>query len=165
MDENKVCITLNKLMNIEFRAHHYYLQAAAWAASHNLDGCYEFLLGHSQEEFSHMMRVFNHLVDLGEHAVFSDLPKPEIAAESIENLFSLVYQHEIDVTNAYDKAIEEASSTGNNQMFCFLQWFINEQREELNLCRHILDKIKLIGSGPHSLYLIDKEISKITRKS
>ena len=38
---------------------------------------------------------------------------------------------------------------------------MSEQREEENLMRSILDKIKLIGEGPHSLYYIDKEIASI----
>jgi len=40
-------------------------------------------------------------------------------------------------------------------------WYIAEQREEESLMRSILDKIKLIGSSPMSLYYIDKEIDAI----
>jgi len=43
----------------------------------------------------------------------------------------------------------------------FLQWYVGEQQEEEALMRSILDTIKLIGSGPLSLYYIDKEIDKI----
>lgn len=56
--------TLNDLLNGELRAHHAYLQAAAWAAERNLDGCYKFLLGHAAEELEHMHRIFSFLNDL-----------------------------------------------------------------------------------------------------
>ena len=36
-----------------------------------------------------------------------------------------------------------------------------EQREEEAMVRDILDKIKLIGDGPQSLYYIDKELQQI----
>ncbi|MEM1124313.1 MAG: ferritin, partial [Bacteroidota bacterium] len=45
----------------------------------------------------------------------------------------------------------------------FLQWYIMEQREEEDLMRSLLDKIKLIGEGPMTLYYIDKEVSAINK--
>ena len=68
---NKVIeTTLNDLLNGELRAHHAYLQAAAWAAERNLDGCYKFLLGHAAEELEHMHRIFGFLNDLGARVTF-----------------------------------------------------------------------------------------------
>ncbi|CAL9914251.1 Ferritin [Candidatus Liberibacter solanacearum] len=156
---------LNELMNIEFQAHYYYIQAAAWAASRNLDGCCNFFLKHAKEEYSHVMKIFQYLVDLGEKATFSDLLKSDINANDVEGIFSLVYEHEVGVTKAYDKAIANILEEKDNQIFCFLQWFASEQDEEMALCRRILDKIKLIGSGPHALYLLDQEMAKIASES
>ena len=45
----------------------------------------------------------------------------------------------------------------------FLQWYIQEQREEEVLMRTIIDKIKLIGDGPQSLFYIDNEVEKINK--
>lgn len=42
----------------------------------------------------------------------------------------------------------------------FLQFFVLEQREEEVLFNRIIDKIKLLGKGPQSLYYIDKEFEK-----
>jgi len=44
----------------------------------------------------------------------------------------------------------------------FLQWYVEEQREEESLMRSILDKIKLIGDGPSHLFHIDNEVAKMT---
>ena len=43
----------------------------------------------------------------------------------------------------------------------FLQWYVDEQREEEAVIRTILDRIKVIGQGGQSLYYIDKEVEKI----
>ena len=40
-----------------------------------------------------------------------------------------------------------------------------EQREEEALMRSILDKLKLIGTGPQSLYFIDKEVTEINNQA
>ena len=56
-----------------------------------------------------------------------------------------------------DIAVKENDYTTHN----FLQWYIMEQREEEDLMRSLLDKIKLIGDGPMTLYYIDKEVEKI----
>ncbi|MBL0848655.1 MAG: ferritin [Candidatus Liberibacter ctenarytainae] len=165
MSNPKIQTLLNQTMNIELRAQYYYLQASAWAANHNFSGCHDFLLKHADEEHLHAMKIFRYIIDLGEDATFSDIPQPIIKASSIEELFSHVYQHEIDVTKAYDQAIETVLAEKDNQTFAFLQWFVNEQAEELTQCRRILDTIKIIGSGPHSLYMIDQEVAKIAGES
>ncbi|WP_323687439.1 ferritin-like domain-containing protein [Rhizobium sp. AN68] len=87
--------TLNDLLNGELRAHHAYLQAAAWAAERNLDGCYKFLLGHAAEELEHMHRIFSFLNDLGAPVIFTELPAPQVTANDIKGLFAIVAQHEI----------------------------------------------------------------------
>ena len=45
----------------------------------------------------------------------------------------------------------------------FLQWYVNEQREEEALMRTVLDRIRLIGDGPQSLYFIDKEMDALNQ--
>jgi ferritin len=59
--------------------------------------------------------------------------------------------------------VELAIKTKDHATYTFLQWYVTEQREEENLMRTILDKIKLIGEGAQSLYFIDKEIENINK--
>jgi ferritin len=42
---------------------------------------------------------------------------------------------------------------------------VTEQREEEALMRSILDKLRLIGDGPQSLYFIDKEITQLNAQA
>ncbi|OCJ67913.1 ferroxidase [Agrobacterium tumefaciens] len=148
--------TLNDLLNGELRAHHAYLQAAAWAAERNLDGCYKFLLGHAAEELEHMHRIFSFL---------NELPAPQVTANDIKGLFAIVAQHESRVTAAINAAVDLARSEKDHATTSFLQWFVNEQHEEDSLCRTIMGKIELIGDGPNALYLIDREIGELAEKA
>jgi ferritin len=79
-------------------------------------------------------------------------------------MFEQVYKHEQKVTASINKLVKLSYEENDFSTLEFLQWYVEEQREEENLMRTILDKIKLIGDGPSSLYYIDQEIEKINAK-
>lgn len=164
MTSKKLAATLNDLLNGELRAHHAYLQAAAWAAERNLDGCYKFLLHHAAEELEHMHRFFGFLNDLGASVTFTELPAPKIAANDVTGLFKLVAAHEAKVTSAIHAAVDQARAENDHAVASFLKWFVDEQHEEDTLCRAVLDRIALIGDGPNALYFIDREIGELAAK-
>lgn len=157
--------TLNALLNGELRAHHAYLQAAAWAAERNLEGCYRFLLGHAAEELEHMHRIFSYLNELGAPVIFTELPAPQVTANDIKGLFTIVAEHESRVTAAINAAMDLAQSEKDHATSSFLKWFVDEQHEEDSLCRTILGKIDLVGDSPNAAYLIDREIGKLNDKA
>ncbi|OYX02297.1 MAG: ferroxidase [Rhizobiales bacterium 32-66-8] len=153
---------LNDLLNGELAAHHIYLQAAAWASGQNLEGTKTFLLKHAAEELTHMLKFFAFLDDLGAPIAIKALPKPEILANDIVGLFKLVQEEERKVSKNIFEVIDIARAEHSYEADQFLQWFAGEQHEEEKLCRQILDKIALIGDGPNSLYLVDREVGKLS---
>lgn len=48
--------------------------------------------------------------------------------------------------------------------FNFLQWYVSEQHEEEHLFRSILDLMEIVGLDGRGLYLVDKEIGKMSQK-
>lgn len=152
---------LNDLLNGELRAHHVYLQTAAWAAERNLDGCRKFLLHHAAEELEHMHRLFGFLNDLGAPVTIEALAAPKITANDVTGLFKLVAEQEASVTRSVHTVLEQARAANDHAVASFLTWFVDEQHEEDTLCRTVLDRIALIGDGPQALYFIDKELSSL----
>ena len=75
----------------------------------------------------------------------------------------MVYTHEQKVTNSINQIVTLSNQENDHATHLFLQWYVGEQQEEEALMRTILDKIKLIGSGPQSLYYIDQEIDKTNK--
>lgn len=153
--------TLNKLLNGELRAAHIYLQAGAWCADRSLDGCSKFLLDHASEELLHMRKFVDYMIDIDMSVQFSELSAPKIEVEHVRDLFQLILEHERLVTRNIHAAVAEAQKVGDQGTYEYLQWFVMEQREEEKTFRDILDKTKLIGEGPHSLYYIDREVSAL----
>ncbi len=157
--------TLNALLNGELRAAHLYWQAGAWCNDHRLDGCADFLIAHADEELMHMRRLLRFMLDNDCSVAIADHAAPEIGTETVLDLFKLILGHEGKVTEAIGSAVRDAQAAGDHGTFEFLQWFVMEQRGEMKLFRHIVERIELIGEGPHSLYLVDQEVAAIASKA
>ncbi len=165
MISEKMEKALNEQIELEGYASFLYLSMAAWCDTQGLEGCARFMHRQSREENEHMLKLFGYLSEVDGHALTPAIPQPPHSFESIQGLFDEVYAHEQQVTAAIHRlvalSLEENDHTTNN----FLQWYVEEQREEEALMRSIIDKIKLIGEGPQSLYYIDKEVEKVNAEA
>ena len=108
-----------------------------------------------------MLRLFRYLSEVDAHALTPAIAQPPHEFESVQTMFDQVYGHEQKVTRSIHKLMHLATKENDYATMNFLQWYIAEQREEESLMRSILDKIKLIGGGPQSLYYIDKELAAV----
>ena len=155
---------LNDQLEKEAFASFYYLSMASWLDTQGLNGAAQFMYRQSDEERAHMMRIFTYLLDMDARAIVPAIEQPTIEFESVQKVFSEAYEHEQAVTasinNLVNQSIQENDHATNN----FLQWYVEEQREEEALMRTILDKIHLIGDGPQSLYFIDKELELVNEQ-
>lgn len=156
--------SLNSQIGLEGYASFLYLSMASWCEKQTLTGCAEFMFRQSEEERQHMLRIFHYINDTGEHALAPAIAQPPHEWPSIQQLFEEVYAHEQKVTASINKLLAQSYEEHDHQTTAFLQWYVEEQREEESLMRTILDRIRLIGDGPQTLYYIDKEIAAINKK-
>lgn len=163
MVSEKMATALNKQIELEGYASFLYLSMASWCDKEGLEGCAEFLHRQSDEEREHMLKIFHYLSEVDQHALTPAISQAPHEFESVQSLFKQVYEHEQKVTRSINELVAVATLENDYSTISFLQWYIEEQREEENLMRTILDKIKLIGTGPMSLYYIDKEIEAINQ--
>src|SRR5690606_27134954 len=105
--------------------------------------------------------IFNYLLDMDMKAVVPEVKKPPTTFKSVQDVFKFAYEHEQKVTKSINTLVDLAIQENDHATHHFLQWYVNEQREEESLMRNILDRIQLIGEGPQSLYFIDKEIETV----
>lgn len=155
---------LNNQMALEAYASSLYLSMASWCEQQALEGCREFMLRQSEEERDHMMRLFHYINELDGHALVPKVDQPPHDFGHIKSMFEKVYEHEQKVTAAIHDLVSLSQEEKDPTTYNFLQWYVDEQREEEALMRTILDRIKLIGEGPQSLYYIDKEVDKINQQ-
>ena len=164
MISEKMAKALNDQIGLEGYASFLYLSMASWCDKEGLEGCANFLHRQSEEEREHMLKIFHYLTEVDQHALTPQIEQPPHEFESVQALFKQVYAHEQKVTQAIHQLVAVATLDNDYSTISFLQWYIEEQREEENLMRTILDKIKLIGNGPMSLYYIDKELDAINKE-
>lgn len=155
---------LNQQIALEGYASFLYLSMAAWCDQEGLEGCANFMHRQSAEERGHMLRIFKYMSEVNIHALTPAIPQPPYQFDSIQHIFEQVYAHEQKVTASINDLVTMTLEEKDHATNQFLQWYINEQREEESLMRTILDKIRLIGAGSQSLYYIDKEVEKINNR-
>jgi ferritin len=163
MLSKKMETALNKQIELEGYASYLYLSMASWCDREGLAGCAKFMHRQSEEERAHMLRIFHYISEVNGHALAPAIKQPPHEFESIHSLFEQVYAHEQKVTKSIHDLVAISYKENDHTTLNFLQWYIEEQREEENLMRTILDKIRLIGNAPQSLYFIDKEVEQINQ--
>jgi len=152
---------LNEQISLEGYASYLYLSMASWADQQGLAGCSEFMHRQSIEEREHMLRLFHYINEVDGHAITPGIQQPPHEWKSIQVMFEEVYEHEKKVTKSINKLVDLSYKEQDHGTLNFLQWYVEEQREEEALMRQILDAIKLIGNGSQSLYFIDKEVAAV----
>jgi len=163
MISKKMEATLNKQIELECYASFLYLSMASWCDTEGLEGSARFMHRQSEEEREHMLRIFHYISEVDGHAIVPAIKKPPMKFKSAQAMFKLVYEHEQKVTASINTIVAQCYKENDYSTLNFLQWYVEEQREEEALMRTIMDRIKLIGTGPQSLYYIDKEIEKINK--
>ncbi|WMY94697.1 MAG: non-heme ferritin [Arsenophonus sp.] len=153
---------LNEQLNLEFSSANFYLQMSAWCNYKGFEGASIFLRAHSQEEMSHMERLFNYLNDTGEMPILGHIDAPDKNFLSLKDVFEKTYKHEKKVTNEINILVDFSFKIKDFSTFHFLQWYVAEQHEEEKLFKSILDKFDLFGEDGKSLFLFDKELKRIS---
>lgn len=164
MQSKKIEVALNKQLELEGYASFTYLAMAGWCDNEGLEGCAQFLYRQADEERDHMMKIFHYINEVDGKAITPAIKQPQTAYKSVQQLFEQVYQHEKKVTKSINDIVALCYKEKDHATLNFLQWYVEEQREEEALMRSILDVMKLIGTGPQSLYYIDKEMERINKQ-
>lgn len=156
---------LNHQMNLEFYSANLYLQMSSWCLSQGLSGCGAFLRAHSDEERLHMEKVFDYINNAGGYAVLDQIKQPLFTFQSVTEVFEALYAHECFITKEINALLKIALEEGDFSTFGFLQYFALEQNEEEGLFKGILDKITLIKVEKQGLFMFDKEIESMVKKT
>ena len=161
----KIEEALNKQIILESEASYQYLAYANWCDAEGFAGAAKFLYKHSDEERGHMLRLFRYINDKGGKAVVPGTSKPQQEFKTLKGLFETAYEYEKEVSKKINDIAGLCVKESDFTTYTFIQWYINEQLEEENLYRGVLDKFRLIGDEGNNLYLIDAELDRLSSSS
>lgn len=149
---------LNNQIALEMHASASYLAMASWCDQRELLNSKAFFYKQAEEEREHGMKIFHFVNDAGGAALSPAVPQVNNEFESLRDIYEKSLDQEIQVTESIYKCFKAARDTGDYASEVFLQWFVNEQVEEEDTVRSILDTFDLMEGMP--LKMIDERLPK-----
>ena len=155
----QVAEALNRQVNNELKASHVYRAMAAYFDAQELPGFASWFRGHADEEVGHAMRLYDHLVKRDARVVLTGIDQPSKDYSSAEAAIAAALDMESEVTgqiNALFELVHESKEYGTQPV---LHWFLEEQVEEEDLFRRLLDQVKATEDSRWHLLMLDQELA------
>jgi ferritin len=149
---------LNAQLGAELYSSHLYLSMSAYCESVNLPGAARWFRMQADEERTHALKFFDHIVDRGGRVALAPIEGPPTQFASLRDAFEQALQAERNVTAAIDGLTALAATHGDYAAQAFLQWFVTEQVEEESNVGRVLERVRLAGAHPAALLVLDREL-------
>jgi ferritin len=159
----EVLSLLNEQIWLENTASYFYLNLYKKFSENNYYGISKFFLNQSNEEREHMIKLFEYVLEQESDPIvpnYNFMDEGELEFNILQ-LFQMSLSNERKVTNSINKIISKCKEVGDYTTENFLQWFVNEQREEENKFKEIIDNLKIVGDDKVGLYEINKSLNVI----
>lgn len=158
MLSEKMLKELNDQINAEMFSSYLYLSMAAYFEHENWDGMAAWMKAQSSEEYEHALKFYKYINDLDKKVTLEAIEKPKTNWNSPLEVFEEALQHELYITDRINKLVALADKENDYATKLFLNWFVNEQVEEVSTVSKIIHKFKLVGDSKTSHYLLDREL-------
>jgi ferritin len=158
MSSSKVKQALNKQLNAEFYSSYFYLSMVAYFESHDLQGFAKWFRLQADEEYSHGMKIFDYIHDIGGKVTLSKIEGPKTDWDSVLKVFQETSDHEQEVTKSINDLVDLAIAEKDHATVNFLQWFVSEQVEEEATTQQNVRKMEMIGDSKSGLYMLNREL-------
>lgn len=146
MIHDKAAELLNEQVGHEFAACYQYIAVSTWCDAEALPEMAKYFAKQADEERMHALKMVQFLNDTDRTVNFPALPQPKSGFQSVEEVFRLSYDQEVKVTDQI-KAIYDAAAEHNDRVTQnFLQWFLEEQVEEVASMDTLLKITKRAGN-------------------
>ena len=158
----KVAALLNDQINKEFYSAYLYLDMSNYYDELDLDGYANYYMVQAQEERDHALLFMRYMQSIGLKVTLDAIGKPEKEYHSVLEPLEEAARHERYVTDLINNIYHEAHQDKDYRTLKFLDWFVDEQREEEDSADSMVNRYKLFGSDPRGLYLLDQEYAART---
>jgi len=152
---------LNKQVALEAMASAKYLAMASWCDAHGYENSAEYFYAQSDEERAHMLKIFHYINDMGGTAVSPAVDLINANFVSLKDIFEISLDSEITVTLAINIIVDKVKNEKDYSTEQFMQWFVQEQREEEMKARRAVELFDLLGEDKLALFMIDERIGKL----
>ena len=157
--DQKVASLINEQINKEFYSAYLYLDIANYYIYNNLDGFGNWYNIQAQEERDHALLFIKYLQNNSIKVTLEAIDKPCEEFKNFAEPLDIAFNHEKYVTSLINNIYEAAYNVKDFRTMQFLDWFIKEQGEEEANADALVNKFKIFGDDPKSLYLLNQELA------
>ncbi|MCQ2346270.1 MAG: ferritin [Paludibacteraceae bacterium] len=155
---------INSQINAELWSAYLYLSMSMDAETKGLHGVANWFYIQWLEEQDHARIFQKYLHSQDVPVILQPIAAVPTGWDSHLQLFLDALDHEKEVTAMIGTLAEEAYREKDFATLGCLRWFVDEQVEEEQSVRDILDTLRLIGDDSYGLYQIDSQLGKRTYK-
>ena len=153
----KIAALLNDQINKELYSAYLYLDISNFYNEKDLDGYANYYMIQAQEERDHALLFLKYMQSNGLKVTLEAIGKPDKEFNSILAPLEAAAEHERYVTALINDIYSEAYQAKDFRTMKFLDWFVDEQREEEENADRMISRYNLFGSDAKGLYLLDQE--------
>jgi len=156
----KIETAMNKQINHELYSSYLYLSMSAYFMGINLEGFAHWMRVQAQEELSHGIKFFDHILERGGAPKLDAVKAPETAWKSPLEVCQAVLKHEQFITKNINALADLALAEKDHASMTLLQWFVNEQVEEEAHSSLLVERVKMIKDSTGGLLMLDRQLAK-----
>jgi ferritin len=155
---DKLIQVFNQQIGNEMGASMQYIALASYFDSETLPELAKFFYRQSEEERTHAMRFVKFINDVGGKVEIPALPAPQSDYASADEAVAKALEWEEEVTRQIYDLVEIARADRNYVAVRFLDWFVEEQLEEVTSMNDLLAVIR--RAGPDRLLFVEEYLSR-----
>lgn len=138
---------LNEQITSELSASQKYLAMACVFESMGLKVLARRFRQQSDEERGHALKIVDYLLDVGARVTLQAVPQPKGDYPTALAALEAAVESELAVTRQIDELVALAEKESDYATRSFLQWFVDEQVEEVSTTTHLVQLAKMAGSN------------------
>lgn len=149
----KMVDAINAQIGRELAASLQYVAIAAHFGAENLPELAFYFYNQAEEEKEHAMKFVRHVVEAGGRVTIPAVGAPKDRFNSAEEVVKVSLDWEVEVTKQIYALVDQAGQEGNYITHHFLQWYVDEQLEEVSSMDQLLSVVQ--RAGPQLLLVED----------
>ena len=150
----KMIDALNAQIGNELGASHQYIAIASYFDHENLEQLAQFFFRQADEEREHAMKFVKFVLDVEGKVEIPEIPAPRSEFATAREAVAAALAWEREVTEQIYRLVELGQKERNHIAIRFLDWFVDEQLEEVTLMGNLLGVVERAGED-NLLYVED----------
>ena len=149
---------INGQIGNEFAASLQYVAIASHFAGEGLAELARKFYDQAEEERAHAMRFVRYVVEAGGQVAIPAIPAPKTQFKTVEEAVRLSFEWEQTVTKQVNGLVELAIKESDFLARSFLDWFVNEQLEEVSSMDNLLKVVR--RAGEKNLFYVESYLAR-----